>query len=215
MPSAALLSLPHLNSLDALLQVSSVWGDVWNELGTSETTVLTQHGAAVLAPLEAALKSDSWPRRAAAASVLSKAAKANGSVLQPHAQRLMRQLLDQLPGRIWAGKEAVIEALGSLATNCAKAFTSDAAQGRGISDGDVIDALVVAAARKEGDFADAAASALVVVLTGFQSRDHLQRVLPVLQLARVGTDAGASSQTSGTHPRSQLPWLCLQHCSKI
>lgn len=47
-------------------------------------------------------------------------AKDAGEALNPHMAALMDALLAELPGRLWDGKEAVLQAVGALALTCEK-----------------------------------------------------------------------------------------------
>jgi proteasome component ECM29 len=176
--------------------VKAAWQDVWSELGSSESSVLTLHGEAVTAPLVAGLQADAWERRAVAAKVFAAVAASSGAALVPHAPKLMHALLAELPGRIWSGKEAVALAVGALAGHCSQVFTSDGVQ-QGVSDSDIVSTLVAAAERRNSKFAAAAADALAQALGGFEGRDHLLHVMPLLDAANVGADEDSNKPDKG------------------
>ena len=50
----------------------------------------------------------------AAAASLGAICEAKAPTLAPHAEATMQLLLAELPGRLWAGKEALLDATGAL-----------------------------------------------------------------------------------------------------
>ena len=113
----------------------------------------------------------------------------------------MARLLAELPGRIWAGKEALLQAVGALAHHCATAFpatfTEPQAQPEAeasaemISQQQVLEALLAALRRRNVAFAEAAAEALTQALQGFGDGAHLSTVCEAMRLAKIDTDAAA------------------------
>ena len=63
----------------------------------------------------AGIQSSAWGQKVAAAASISAICEAQAPTLGPHAEAIVKLLLSELPGRIWAGKEAVLEAIGALA----------------------------------------------------------------------------------------------------
>ena len=62
----------------------------------------------------AGLQSHNWPQKVAAAASLSAMCEAQAPTLAQHAEGTTKLLLVELPGRIWAGKEALLDAAGAL-----------------------------------------------------------------------------------------------------
>jgi HPt (histidine-containing phosphotransfer) domain-containing protein len=178
--TASLLPVAFYARFDDDAAVHALWQDIWTELGASDSSVLALHGDAVVAPLVSALAADNWGQRAAAARAIAAAAASSGTALQPFARRLMASLLEQLPGRVWVGKEALVATVGALALHCGSALTGEG--------GVVVDALLATAQQRHAVLSPAAADALVDALKGFEGTDH---VLPVLALMKREVPAGA------------------------
>jgi hypothetical protein len=114
----ALLPVVFRGRYDSVPEVAAIFKDVWNELGVSTSSSLILHGPVILAPIKRDLQAEEWDRRVQAAGVVAGEAAQNGEALVPFATGLMSLLLAQLPGRMWAGKAALVRAVGALAEGC-------------------------------------------------------------------------------------------------
>lgn len=65
-----------------------------------------------------ALGSQQWARKVMAAKSIGGAAAVAGDALALHAPKLAAALMAELPGRLWDGKQALLEALAALAKGC-------------------------------------------------------------------------------------------------
>ena len=161
-------------------------------------------------------QAEAWPQRASAARTVSAIAESCSAALVPHAPPIMQQLLAELPGRIWNGKEDILAAVGTLSKCCAAAFVPSAAAGaedaqRSVTDDAIVDTLMVAAARRNTAFATAAAEALATALKGWTGRDHLARILPLLECVKPADNAGTGVQSSSIHASVALKRVAAVH----
>jgi len=101
------------------------------------------------------LGAQQWGRKKAAAQAAAALAKTGADALAPHAPALAAALLAELPGRLWDGKEALLDALAALA------------------------ALTAAAERRKMAYVAAALRALETALAGLPG-DHFGAVAPLL-----------------------------------
>lgn len=96
-------------------------------------------------------------------------------------------MLQELPGRLWAGKEAVLDALAAVSMAAPADVPAEA----------VVPALITAAGRKNASFRKSALAALEVAIDSLPG-DHLRVAGPVLL-------DGISAHASGSPSRSSTP----------
>ena len=170
------------------------------------------------------LGSQQWGRKKAAALAVAALAKSGAEALPPHTPALATALLAELPGRLWDGKEALLEALAALAAAAPAALGppqgsppppapspagSSGAPGAaaGPGEGAVVDALLAAAARKKSAYRAAALKALEITLGGLQG-DHYAAVAPALLEAVAQHTPGASSQGAADDAQVRCACCC-------
>lgn len=153
------------------------------------------------------LGSQQWGRKKAAALAVTALAKSGAEALPPHTPALASALLAELPGRLWDGKEALLEALAALAAAAPAALgpsdglpappapspargSGEPGAAAGPGEGAVVDALLAAAARKKSAYRAAALKALETALGGLQG-DHYAAVAPALLEAVAQNTPGA------------------------
>ena len=66
----------------------------------------------------AGLRSQNWPAKVAATAAISALCEAKAPTLEPHAVPTLDLLVQELPGRIWGGKESLLAAAGALGSFC-------------------------------------------------------------------------------------------------
>ncbi|GAB4815511.1 hypothetical protein N2152v2_002557 [Parachlorella kessleri] len=189
--------LAFMAQCDDDADVAAMWHDVWEESATSGGAGLRLHVKEIAQLITAGLQSAQWGRKKSAAAALKKACAAAPDALQPLASALMETLLKELPGRLWDGKEVVLEAVGALASSCPQqlhqpqqqqqpgAAPSGAAGTAGGSSpvlaGRVVAALVEAAGKKKSGYRRAALEQLEAALSAFKGRhDHYEAASPLL-----------------------------------
>jgi proteasome component ECM29 len=89
-----------------------------------------------------------------------------GDVLGAHASRLASALLAEMGGRLWDGKECMLDALGALAATAATALTADPGHGP------VVEALLGSLSRKKASYRTAGIKALTKVGSCIHSSVH-------------------------------------------
>jgi proteasome component ECM29 len=106
------------------------------------------------------LASSSWSTKQQCAKAAAAAAQGAGPGLAPHAQALLKALLGELPGRLWDGKEAVLEAIGAICKACWETISGAEGAEAGVTPEQVVAAVVAAAGRKKASFKEAALACL-------------------------------------------------------
>ena len=95
-----------------------LWTDLWGDTAHGTESGIRQHLPAITAVLKNALESASWTMKAQAANAVSTVAVKLGSSMDEDARNsLLNILTNGLQGRIWNGKERLVQALATLACN--------------------------------------------------------------------------------------------------
>lgn len=153
----------------------------------------------------AGLRAASWQVKQASARAAADIAATGADTLPEHAASIAHALLAEVPGRLWDGKAAVLEALAALCKVCPQQFqqAQGGSQGEGGVLGDqAVQALYTAAGRQNAAFRKAALSALDTVLQALQA-DFLDSVADLLlEGCRHASHAEASASQTEASPGS-------------
>ena len=95
-------------------------------------------------------------------------AEVNVDATQPHAMNLARHLMAEIPGRLWDGKEQVLQALGTLCAAC----PDETAE---ISN-ELVKVVDSASTRGKKAFREEAIKCLTHLLDSFPEHDHFDAV---------------------------------------
>lgn len=141
------------------------------------------------------LRASDWAGKRAAALAARDAAAAAPEALAPHAGALLETLLGLLPGRVWEGKAAVLDAVGPVTRSALVRVA--AADARDSLVGEAAAALARAAGRKGADalYREAALRALSAVLdaAGEAGPAGARAALPSLLALEAAADPEAPS----------------------
>lgn len=104
-------------------EVRKAWEEIWMEgcaaLGKGGGNTTKALGDELCTEVERELRSSSWSGRRAALKALASLSEGLGrGGLRLHARRLVGELLDLLPGRLWEGKDEVLRALVKVVVAC-------------------------------------------------------------------------------------------------
>lgn len=138
------------------------WKEVWSEGAPSTEAGLRMYAGEITAICERRLSTSAQYRvkRSAAVTLGALAAASNESVNIKHLSRSAKALLDALPGHIWDGKIAALEALGTIALSYPSAEVWETCDGANT----VVLALLRESQRGKKDFRMAAIAAATKVL---------------------------------------------------
>lgn len=109
----------HMKKTPETTAFIEVWEDVWSEATPGTESALRMHMGPVCSLLKESLQSQSWTVKEQAANAIGTLANKMGATLQANQRsELIEILLLGLSGRTWKGKESILQALASVATNC-------------------------------------------------------------------------------------------------
>lgn len=172
--AAAVLPLAFSAKMDDDKDVARVWKEVWEEGVSSEAGAVRLFASEIVASLVTGLGSSQWSRKKACADAVVHLTQLGGDLLGSHAAQLAQALLSELPGRLWDGKESILDAVGAL---CAAAPPEVFEPTPGC--GQIVDAVIAAVSRKKASYRSAALRCLKAILTNFK-RDFFDKVAPIM-----------------------------------
>ena len=176
-----ILPMAFVARFDEEKDIVALFEEIWEDNTSSASVTLTMYMLEIVKLLIEGIGSSSWTQKQKSARALSKLSESVGEGVLPHAQDLFRVLLAELPGRLWEGKEVVLEALGALCKGCysAKAGKDALKTNQNIGPDAIISAVVAACGRKKKSFRDAAFACLEQVLLAFDN-DTFEKVRVLL-----------------------------------
>eukprot|EP00878_Enallax_costatus_P009355 GHUV01009777.1.p1 GENE.GHUV01009777.1~~GHUV01009777.1.p1 ORF type:complete len:703 (+),score=264.85 GHUV01009777.1:111-2219(+) len=161
--ASQILPVAFLACHDESSSVSGVWSMVWSEGSPSEPAALRMFAPELAGMIAGCMASSSWDRKKAAAKALLAVADVAGEQLSPYSPALAQLLLTEVSGgRLWEGKELLLQALGGLGANC----TATLAQQPGTAV--LLKGLLAAAGRQKSSYRAAALASLQKVLEALQ-----------------------------------------------
>lgn len=106
--------IAYLASQDCNESVSVIWKDVWDESTTAVGSGIRYHVSEIINIVLKLLKSGQWAKKEIAGQAIIQISDVAGDLLGPHLVIVIKSLLDELPGRLWEGKEIILRALGKV-----------------------------------------------------------------------------------------------------
>ncbi|CAM6029521.1 unnamed protein product [Sphagnum balticum] len=211
------LPLAFVAKFDEEKDISSIFEEIWEDNISSTSVALGLYMPEIVARLKEGIGSSSWPQKKKCAQAVSEVAKVAGDSTAPYVQDLLAGLLAELPGRLWEGKEAVLEAIGNLCEGCSKAISPHANKSStaGLGPDSVIAAISAASSRKKSSFRNAAFACLEQVLKAFKDQDVYEQVgslivdacmQPPVRKQAIPADEGTSDKAIETKETSAVPY---------
>ncbi|KAJ9537257.1 hypothetical protein OSB04_029990 [Centaurea solstitialis] len=156
--------------------VSSLYEELWEENMTSERLTLQLYAAEIVALITEGIGSSSWASKRKAAKAIVKLCEVLDESVFSYHQVLLTSLMNEIPGRIWEGKEDLLEALSSLCTSCHTAISAADPS----CEGAILSVVTSACSKKVKKFRDAGFQCLDKVLKAFKNPDFFSVVFPLL-----------------------------------
>lgn len=174
-----IIPMTFVARFDEEKDIAAIFEEVWEDNTSSASVTLTMYMPEIVKLLKEGIGSSSWTQKQKTARALSKLAESAGERVSPYVQDLLGALLAELPGRLWEGKEVVLEALGALCKGCNKTLLAPE-KPQNLGPDAILSAVVAACDRKKKIFRDAAFSCLEQVLTAFKDQDTFEQVQALL-----------------------------------
>ncbi|XP_024961967.1 proteasome adapter and scaffold protein ECM29 isoform X1 [Cynara cardunculus var. scolymus] len=156
--------------------VSSLYEELWEENMTSERLTLQLYVGEIVALITEGIASSSWASKRKAAKAIVKLCEVLDASVFSYHQVLLTSLMNEIPGRIWEGKEDLLEALSSLCTSCHTAISAADPS----CESAILSVVTSACSKKVKRFRDAGFQCLDKVLKAFKNPDFFSVVFPLL-----------------------------------
>ncbi|CAM6125657.1 unnamed protein product [Calypogeia fissa] len=176
---ALVLPIAFIGRFDEEEEISRRFEELWEE-NTSGGAALQLYMPEIVKFLREGISSSSWPQKKKTAKATAYLAEKAGESVGTSAPILLTDLLGELPGRLWEGKEAILDSIGTLTLSCPQAILSGSATTGSPGPDVIVRDILAACGRKKGSYRGAAFNCLEAVLKAFKGHDLLEQILPVL-----------------------------------
>ncbi|KAB2615279.1 proteasome-associated protein ECM29-like protein [Pyrus ussuriensis x Pyrus communis] len=105
--------------------ISSLFEELWEEHTSGERVALQLYLAEIVSLICEGIGSSSWASKKKSAQAISKLSDVLGESLSSYYPVLLQSLMKEIPGRLWEGKDALLDAIAALSVSCHKAISSD------------------------------------------------------------------------------------------
>eukprot|EP00850_Spirogloea_muscicola_P022547 SM000300S11722 [mRNA] locus=s300:8500:17154:- [translate_table: standard] len=173
------LPLAYFARYDEEKEIQQQLSEVWDENSGTETAALQLYAAEIVSLVLDALSSSLWTCKRQSALAIKGMAESGLSTLEGHyACSIVARLVDELPGRLWEGKESILEAVAAVSKTCHVALVTG---GRSQHDPrSIVNVLVDSCKRRKKAFRLAALACLEKVLSAFHDVDMYEEVHSLL-----------------------------------
>ncbi|KAG9454895.1 hypothetical protein H6P81_007799 [Aristolochia fimbriata] len=156
--------------------ISGLFEELWEEKSSSERAALQLYLDEIVSLLSNGLASSSWASKKKSANAIKKLCEVLGDGLSSFHHVLLTCLLQEITGRLWEGKEAVLHAVAALCTTCNKAIYAN----DHTIPNTILSAISSACRKKGRSYREAAFACLQQVIEAFDSPDFFSMVFPLL-----------------------------------
>ncbi|CAA7019605.1 unnamed protein product [Microthlaspi erraticum] len=112
----------------------------------------------------------------ASGKAICKLSEVLGESLSPHHKRLLQCLVTEIPGRLWEGRDALLDALGALSVSCHEAITKEDPT----TPTTILSLICSACKKKLKKYRESAFSCLDKVIIAFGDPEFFNTVFPML-----------------------------------
>ncbi|KAL2941950.1 Proteasome adapter and scaffold protein ECM29 [Bienertia sinuspersici] len=156
--------------------VAGLFEEVWEENTSGDNVTLQLHLGEMVSIVTDSMTSSSWSSKRKAAQAITKLSETLHESLSAYCQVLLNSLLKEIPGRLWEGKDALLQALAALCVSCHSAISSTDPSAVNA----VLSVVTTACTKKQKKFQEAALCALEQVVKAFDSPEFFSAVFPLL-----------------------------------
>ncbi|KAL7151950.1 hypothetical protein ABFS83_04G066100 [Erythranthe nasuta] len=156
--------------------ISSLYEELWEENMSSERITLQLYVGEIVTLINEGIMSSSWASKKKASQAICKLSEVLGESLSSHYNVLLTSLMKELPGRLWEGKDAVLNALSALCTSCHEAISASNPDAPNA----ILSLVSSACTKKTQKYREAAFSCLEKVIKAFNNPEFFNMVFPSL-----------------------------------
>ncbi|KAF2582329.1 hypothetical protein F2Q68_00006897, partial [Brassica cretica] len=195
---SAIVPVIFLSRFEDDKQISSLFEEVWEDITSGERVTLQLFLQEI------------------AGKAISKLTEVLGESLSPQHNKLLQCLINEMPGRLWEGKDALLDALGALSVSCHEAITKEDPKTPTV----ILDLICSACRKKVKKYRESAFSCLEKVIIAFGNPEFFNAVFPMLyemcNTASVKTNSQVQSASDAVKTVKMSGISCLgKLCSRF
>ncbi|PIN26135.1 hypothetical protein CDL12_01113 [Handroanthus impetiginosus] len=156
--------------------ISGLYEELWEENMNTERITLQLYLGEIVALINEGLVSSSWASKKKASQAICKLSEVLGESLSSYHNVLLTSLMKELPGRLWEGKEAVLNALSALCTSCHEAISASNPDAPNA----ILSLISTACTKKAQKYREAAFCCLEQVIKTFNNPEFFNMTFPSL-----------------------------------
>uniref|UniRef100_A0A1J3GWL5 Proteasome-associated protein ECM29-like protein n=1 Tax=Noccaea caerulescens TaxID=107243 RepID=A0A1J3GWL5_NOCCA len=157
-------------------QISGLFEEVWEDITSGERVTLQLFLQEIVNHICESITSSSWASKKKSGKAICKLSEVLGESLSPHHNRLLQCLVTEIPGRLWEGKDALLDALGALSVSCHEAITKEDPT----TPTTILSLICSACKKKLKKYRESAFSCLDKVIIAFGDPEFFNTVFPML-----------------------------------
>ncbi|XP_021604828.1 proteasome adapter and scaffold protein ECM29 isoform X2 [Manihot esculenta] len=173
---AAILPIIFISRFDHDKHVSGLFEELWEDNTSGERVTIQLYLGEIVSLISEGLVSSSWARKRKSAQAICKLSEVLGESLSSYYHVLLEALMKEIPGRLWEGKDALLDAIGALSTSCHKAIASE----NPATPKAILEMVSSACTKKVKKYREAGFSSLDQVIKAFADPDFFNSIFPQL-----------------------------------
>ncbi|KAL1208896.1 hypothetical protein V5N11_010573 [Cardamine amara subsp. amara] len=184
-------------------QISSLFEEVWEDITSGERVTLQLFLQEIVNHICESITSSSWASKKKSGRAICKLTKVLGESLSPQHHRLLQCLVNEIPGRLWEGKDALLDALGALSVSCHEAIVKQDPT----TPATILSLICSACKKKVKKYRESAFSCLEKVIIAFADPEFFNTVFPMLyemcNTASIRTNSQVQSASDAVKTESE------------
>ncbi|KAF7850461.1 hypothetical protein BT93_L5473 [Corymbia citriodora subsp. variegata] len=173
---AEILPVIFISRFEDDKNLSGIFEELWEENTSGDQITLQLYMREIVSLIHNNISSSSWGSKKKAARAICELGEVLGESLSPCHQDLHKSLMEELQGRFWEGKEALLYALGALSKSCHQAISKEDPNAADT----ILDLLYSACLKKVKKYREAALLSLDQVIKAFGNHEFFNMVFPKL-----------------------------------
>ncbi|XP_060667830.1 uncharacterized protein LOC107410333 isoform X2 [Ziziphus jujuba] len=173
---AAIIPVIFLSRFEDDKYVSGLFEELWEEHTSSERVALQLYLGEIVSLICESITSSSWSSKKKSGQAISKLSEVLGESLASYHHVLLQSLMNEIPGRLWEGKDALLYAIGAISKSCHTAISADNPS----TPNALLSLVLTACTKKVKKYREAAFSCLEQVIKAFGNPEFFNLVFPFL-----------------------------------
>ncbi|XP_057801647.1 uncharacterized protein LOC131016878 isoform X1 [Salvia miltiorrhiza] len=194
--------------------ISSLYEDLWDENMSNERITLQLFLGEIIDLINEGIISSSWASKKKASLGICKLSEVLGESLSSHHSVLLASLMKEIPGRLWEGKEVMLNALSALCSSCHEAISASNPDAPNA----ILSLISSACTKKAQKYREAAFGSLEKVIKAFNKPDFFNMVIPsLLEMGNSLNNTKSDADEPDTSPTALQEKVlnCITACIRV